>query len=141
MLSSGSNRGPDHTLRWWQEILQLRHAMDGLSRSGRILELACGTALWTEQLARYDQTLTAIDTSSEVLALNRVRVRCGTVHDQQCDIFQWESAELYDFIFFGFWLSHVPSLGSTHSGRSCAPPLPRVGVCRRLFRCGPSPGD
>ena len=82
--------------------------MDGLSRSGRIRELACGPARWTEQLARYDKTLTAIDTSSEVLALNRVRVRSGTVHYQQCDIFQWEPAELYDFIFFGLWRSHVP---------------------------------
>ena len=76
---------------------------------GRILELACGAALWTEQLARYDKALTAIDTSPEVLALNRVRVRSGTVHyQQQCDIVQWEPAELYEFIFFGLWLSHVP---------------------------------
>ena len=115
--------------------------IDGLSRSGRILELSCGTTLWTEQLARYDKALTAIDTFSEVLALNRVR--SGTVHYQQCDIFQWEPAELYDFIFFGLWLSHVPPSRVDAFWQKLRTALaPGRGVlCRRLFRCGPSPGD
>ena len=67
----------------------------------------CGTGLVDKQLARYDKALTGIDISPEVLALNRVR--SGTVHDQQCNIFQWEPAELYDFIFSGFWVACPPS--------------------------------
>ena len=41
-------------------------------------------------------------------ALNRARVRSAAVRYRQCDIFGWEPDELYDFVFFGFWLSHVP---------------------------------
>ena len=102
------NYGPEHTRSWQQEIAAVRETLDGLKPSGRILELACGTGLWTKQLARYAGTLTAVDASPEVLALNRARVRSAAVCYRQCDIFGWESGETYDFVFFGFWLSHVP---------------------------------
>ena len=102
------DHGPAHTRLWRHEIIAVRDTLDGLKPSGRILELACGTGLWTQQLARYDGTLTAIDASPEVLALNRARVRSAAVRYRQCDIFVWEPDETYDFVFFGFWLSHVP---------------------------------
>lgn len=86
----------------------MREVLDGLKPAGRILELACGTGLWTQQLARFDCALTAIDASPEVLALNRARVRSAAVPYRQCDIFGWEPDTTYDFVFFGFWLSHVP---------------------------------
>ena len=102
------NYGPEHTRAWQQEIAAVRETLDGLKPSGRMLELACGTGLWTQQLARYHGTLTAIDASPEVLALNRARVRSAAVCYRQCDIFGWEPDATYDFVFFGFWLSHVP---------------------------------
>ena len=102
------DQGPDHTRRWRQEIDEVRESLDAASPSGRMLELACGTGLWTGQLSRYDGILTAIDASHEVIARNRARVRSGAVRYRQCDIFRWEPDEAYDFIFFGFWLSHVP---------------------------------
>ena len=86
----------------------MRDTLDALAPSGKLLELVCGTGLWTQQLARYDGTLTAIDASAEVLALNRARVRSATVRYHQCDIFGWAPDETYDFVFFGFGLSHVP---------------------------------
>ena len=100
--------GPEHTRSWQQEIALVRKTLDGLKPSGRTLELACGTGLWTQQLARYAGRLTAVDASPEVLALNRARVRSAAVCYRQCDIFGWEPDETYDFVFFGFWLSHVP---------------------------------
>ena len=102
------DHGPEHTQLWQQEIVEVRDALDGLRPSGRILELACGTGLWTQQLARYQGALTAIDASPEVLALNRARVRSTAVRYHQCDIFGWVPDETFDFVFFGFWLSHVP---------------------------------
>ena len=102
------DHGPEHARLWQQEIAAVRDALDGLRPSGRILELACGTGLWTEQLARYEGAMTAIDASPEVLALNRARVRSAAVRYHQCDIFAWVPDETFDFIFFGFWLSHVP---------------------------------
>ncbi len=102
------DHGPEHTRLWQQEIVEVRDALDGLRPSARILELACGTGLWTQQLARYAGTLTAIDASPEVLALNRARARSAAVRYRQCDIFAWVPDETYDLVFFGFWLSHVP---------------------------------
>ena len=102
------DHGPAHTRLWRQEIAAVRETLDRLKPSGRMLELACGTGLWTQRLARYDGVVTAIDTSPEVLALNRARVRSADVRYRQCDIFTWEPDETYDFVFFGFWLSHVP---------------------------------
>jgi len=100
--------GPEHARLWKEEIIEVRGALDGLNPSGRILELACGTGLWTQQLTRYDGVLTAMDASPEVLALNKARVGSPAVRYRQCDIFQWDPDETYNFIFFGFWLSHVP---------------------------------
>ncbi len=100
--------GPEHRRSWQQEIAAVRETLDGLKPSGRILELACGTGLWTQQLTRYAGTLTAVDASPEVLALNRARVRSAAVCYRLCDIFAWEPDVTYDFVFFGFWLSHVP---------------------------------
>ncbi|HJN45859.1 MAG: SAM-dependent methyltransferase [Acidobacteria bacterium] len=102
------DHGPDHTRLWHEEYGLVRDRLDALKPSGRMLELACGTGLWTEQLARYNGTLTAIDASPEVLALNRARVRSVDVRYQPCDIFRWEPDQTYDFVFFGFWISHVP---------------------------------
>ena len=102
------DHGPEHSRSWQREIAEVRAALDALRPAGRILELACGTGLWTRQLARYGGAVTAIDASPEVLVLNRARVRSAAVRYRQCDIFRWHPDERYDFVFFGFWLSHVP---------------------------------
>ena len=59
-------------------------------------------------MAPLSEHLTAVDTSPEVLELNRRRVGLDRVEYVQRDIFRWIPEETYDFIFFGFWLSHVP---------------------------------
>jgi demethylmenaquinone methyltransferase/2-methoxy-6-polyprenyl-1,4-benzoquinol methylase len=52
--------------------------------------------------------VTAVDASAEVMALNRERVGSSSVRYVQADLFEWRPSERYDFVFFGFWLSHVP---------------------------------
>jgi SAM-dependent methyltransferase len=76
--------------------------------AGRVLELACGTGLWTRHLARWADRLTAVDASPEVLAINRARVGARGVEYVQADLFAWEPDDRYDACFFGFWVSHVP---------------------------------
>ena len=74
-----------------------------------MLELACGTGLWTRHLVRYASTLTAVDGSEEVLAINRARVDRRAVRYIQADLFDWTPPEGgYDACVFSFWLSHVP---------------------------------
>jgi 2-polyprenyl-3-methyl-5-hydroxy-6-metoxy-1,4-benzoquinol methylase len=49
-----------------------------------------------------------VDASPEVIALNRQRVNSANVDYIIADLFDWIPPQQFDFIFFGFWLSHVP---------------------------------
>ena len=103
------DHGLEENRRWHAEVEDVRRALDAASPSGRVLELACGTGLWTERLAPRATTLTAVDASPEVIALNKRRVGSPTVDYQQADLFNWQPDRRFDFVFFGFWLSHVPT--------------------------------
>jgi ubiquinone/menaquinone biosynthesis C-methylase UbiE len=73
-----------------------------------VLELACGTGLFTRHLAPRVASVTAIDASPEVIAINRARVGAGNVGYVQADVFAWQPQARYDCVFMSFWLSHVP---------------------------------
>jgi 2-polyprenyl-3-methyl-5-hydroxy-6-metoxy-1,4-benzoquinol methylase len=75
---------------------------------GTVLEIACGTGLWTEALAGVAETVTAIDVAPEALAIARDRVSANNVTFEAADIFSWKTAARFDVIFFSAWLSHVP---------------------------------
>jgi len=79
-----------------------------LAPSGSILELACGTGMWTRALAAYSKDIIAVDASAESIAI--ARPRCPDhARFEIADIFRWRPARFYDVVFFAFWLSHVPS--------------------------------
>jgi demethylmenaquinone methyltransferase/2-methoxy-6-polyprenyl-1,4-benzoquinol methylase len=74
-----------------------------------VLELACGTGLWTRHLAKSHKRVLAVDASSEVISINRARVHSEAVEYEMADLFSWTPpAARFDLVFFGFWLSHVP---------------------------------
>jgi SAM-dependent methyltransferase len=77
--------------------------------TGNVLEIACGTGLWTGELADLADTVTAVDVAPEVLAIARDRVRSDKVSFHVADVFSWRTAERFDVIFFSAWLSHVPA--------------------------------
>ena len=79
-----------------------------LRPSGRALELACGTGVWTKLLATRVQTLIAIDGSPKMLAVARQRLGDTSVNLVEVDVFDWQPEERYDTVFFAFWLSHIP---------------------------------
>jgi SAM-dependent methyltransferase len=82
--------------------------VDDLRPTGNVLELACGTGMWTARLVRWATTLTAVDASPEMIALARARTGDAPVHFQVADLFDWQPATRFDVVFFAFWLSHVP---------------------------------
>jgi 2-polyprenyl-3-methyl-5-hydroxy-6-metoxy-1,4-benzoquinol methylase len=76
--------------------------------SGKVLEIACGTGLWTEALAGLADTVTAIDAAPEMIQIARARVRSPKVTFEVADVFSWTTSERFDVVFFSAWLSHVP---------------------------------
>ncbi len=123
--------GAELNARWAAEADIARKALHSLGPVDSALELACGTGIWTEEVAQVARHVTALDGSPEVLALNRTRLvaakplspirredatddraRSQTGPPQvthlQADLFTWEPDRQFDLVVFCFWLSHVP---------------------------------
>jgi SAM-dependent methyltransferase len=77
--------------------------------SGRVLEIACGTGLWTQALVGAADTVLAIDAAPEAVAIARDRVRSAKVGFEVADVFSWTTDDRFDVVFFSAWLSHVPT--------------------------------
>ena len=103
------NRGIEHTNIWFHEIQRVIDHLERHAPFGHVLEFAGGTGLWSQRLAHHAESLTVVDASPEMIAINRERVNNNSVRYVHQDIFTFESEHQYDFIFFSFWLSHVPT--------------------------------
>jgi ubiquinone/menaquinone biosynthesis C-methylase UbiE len=103
------DRGAEANARWFAEAAALEQVLEHFEPRGNVLELACGTGLWTRHLVKHAASLTAVDAASEVLAINRARVDDPRVEYLEADLFEWAPPPArYDACVFGFWLSHVP---------------------------------
>ena len=102
------DRGPEANARWAEEIGLVAEALAAFNPAGDGLELAVGTGWWTERLARYAASLTAVDASPETLAVNKGKLGDAPVRYIKADLFDWQPDRQYDVVFFSFWLSHVP---------------------------------
>ena len=100
--------GEDLNAQWFREADTVRAALRALAPAGEVLELACGTGIWTEELVRIAQHVTALDASAEVLAINRGKLPDAPITYLRADLFAWEPDRAYDLVCFAFWLSHVP---------------------------------
>jgi demethylmenaquinone methyltransferase/2-methoxy-6-polyprenyl-1,4-benzoquinol methylase len=113
----GYDRGPEANQRWFDQVETVRARLDGelarLPEDAAILELACGTGIWTERLAASGRAVHALDAAPEVLELNGARLAAAGRRDavayQQADLFAWRPQRRYALVFFGFWISHVPA--------------------------------
>jgi 2-polyprenyl-3-methyl-5-hydroxy-6-metoxy-1,4-benzoquinol methylase len=105
------DRGPEATARWFSEREEVLAEFSALALRGDVLELACGTGIWTELIARTARSITAVDASSEMIELNRRRLGAAAqeVSYVQADLFDWEPTSRFDAVVFCFWISHIPS--------------------------------
>ncbi|HEY8744366.1 MAG TPA: class I SAM-dependent methyltransferase, partial [Chloroflexota bacterium] len=102
------DRGGEANTRWAAEAETVFTAFEVLPLTGDVLELAPGTGIWTERLTRTARSVTAVDASAEMLAINRAKVGSENVTYILGDLFQWRPDRTYDAVVFGFWISHVP---------------------------------
>jgi 2-polyprenyl-3-methyl-5-hydroxy-6-metoxy-1,4-benzoquinol methylase len=103
------DRGPAHRDRWFAELEMIEAALREVLPSGDVLELACGSGLWTQHLVAPSRRVTAVDASPEAIELNRARVGAASIRYVIADLFSWSPPARFDLVFFAFWLSHVPS--------------------------------
>jgi SAM-dependent methyltransferase len=54
---------------WRSGSAEVVDALDAFRPTGDVLELACGTGLWTRQLLRHATSVTAVDAAPEMLAI------------------------------------------------------------------------
>ncbi|MDP9301917.1 MAG: GNAT family N-acetyltransferase [Actinomycetota bacterium] len=102
------DRGPWVNEQWFAETAIVEADLASVDASGDVLELACGSGLWTRFLAPRARRLVAVDASPRMLDLNRSHVADPHVDYRQADLFSWDTAERFDLIVTGFFVSHVP---------------------------------
>jgi ubiquinone/menaquinone biosynthesis C-methylase UbiE len=102
------DRGATLNARWFADVAVVSSALSAFRPVGRVLEIACGTGVWSEQLFPFASHLTALDGAPEMLAINAARLGSALVRYIEADVFEWQPNEQFDVVFFGFWISHVP---------------------------------
>lgn len=91
------------------EWAQIVNALHSLPPRSNVLELACGTGIWTQALLPVSKSITALDGAPEMLEVNQAKVNSPKVQYEQVNLFDWQPDREYDLVFFGFWISHVPN--------------------------------
>lgn len=105
------DRGAELNALWFDDVREVEGAFAAFldTHAPRtVLELACGTGLFTRHIAPRVAHVTAVDASAEVIAINRARVARDNVDYVEADLFAWTPPARYDLVFMSFWLSHVP---------------------------------
>jgi SAM-dependent methyltransferase len=92
-----------------EQRAMLRDALHRFRPTGDVLEIGCGTGQWTVELMREPvNTVTALDSSPEMIAIAETKIADSRVIFVEADIFSWRPPPRYDVVFFGNFLSHVP---------------------------------
>jgi ubiquinone/menaquinone biosynthesis C-methylase UbiE len=102
------DRGPEHRAEWLGEVGIIARALEEAALSGDVVELACGTGWWTRRLAGPTTNILAVDSSVEVIDINRQSIGSARAAYVVGDIFSLPVRKTFDAVFFSFWLSHVP---------------------------------
>jgi SAM-dependent methyltransferase len=101
--------GAEFAEAWWRDVDELRAVFDAFAPGGDVLELAAGTGIWTGELLRFADRVTAVDASAETLAINRAKHGDDRVDYLRADLFSFTPPRLFDVVFFSFWVSHIPA--------------------------------
>ena len=77
---------------------------------GDVLELACGTGIWTRELAPRAASYLAVDAAPEMLAFAAANLDGFDVELHCADVFDLRlpAGRDFDTVFFAAWISHVP---------------------------------
>jgi len=95
---------------FFDEAKLLLDALDAERLVGNVLEIACGTGVWTEAVVKNANLVTALDSSQEMIERNKSRLKGNMkVKYVLADVYDWNADTVYDAVTFSFWISHVPN--------------------------------
>ena len=102
--------GPPLDQSYFDEAKILFDALDAERLKGNVLEIASGTGIWTEAVAKTARSLTALDSSREMLEKCKARLGANPrLRYIVADFFDWAPDQKYDAVTFSFMISHVPA--------------------------------
>ena len=105
------------------DLAVLRKSIPERFTGKTVLEIACGTGYWTQEIARSAKRVLATDVSEEPMRIAQAKgYPAGKVAFETADAYALgEALGRFDAAFAGFWWSHVPReriaefLGSLHA--------------------------
>lgn len=123
--------GPSDNAQWQSEVAEVASRLDEAQVGGNVLEFAGGTGWWTERLAGRSVALTVVDSSPEVLAINRQRVAQRHVRYVEADLFVWEpdTPNSFDVVSSLSGSLTSPTRTSMSSGNWCVVVWRHAGSC------------
>jgi SAM-dependent methyltransferase len=90
------------------DLAQLRQRVPELVSGERVLEIACGTGYWTQQLAPAAASVLAIDLSPEMIEIAKSKnLPDAKLQFAVADAFNLQVDDGFTACFVGFWWSHV----------------------------------
>ena len=101
----------------YDKVYQIPEEQEDLSKSTAlfqhifanksVLEIACGTGYWTEQIAKTANSILATDINKAVIDIARSRQYNNNVTFKVADMYSLTTNQLFDGLFGGFIWSHI----------------------------------
>lgn len=110
MRRGAFDRGFQENSEWLAERDMVIEAISSVKIVGHVVDIACGTAWWTQYLPSTVREVTLLDSSESMLRIAEARLTGKFQVNSICqDVFSWLPGQLYDGALCTFWLSHVPN--------------------------------
>jgi len=95
---------------WQKELKVLTNAIKGAVSGRRVLEVACGTGIWSQVAAQVAEYVVAVDASKEMLAMARKKKPLSdNVEYVRGDAYALATVlGKFDAGLANFWFSHIP---------------------------------
>lgn len=80
-----------------------------IESKGNCLKIASGTGIWTTVLAKINNQVLALDSSSKMHSIAKYKYENLKIIKQlKFNVFDYVTTEKFDLIFSAFWISHIP---------------------------------
>jgi ubiquinone/menaquinone biosynthesis C-methylase UbiE len=89
------------------DLLQAASLFQNLFSQRSVLEIACGTGYWTEQIAQSAASILATDINASMIEIARTRPYATGVAFQVADMYALRPDSPFDGVFGGFIWSHI----------------------------------